>query len=150
MCHKISMVAFEAAGDPAQFPEMGEAWQPLKLYYHHTFTRAKFIALHEGMIAAGLESPYGEMLDNWLDDGRDKGHRITTRVECAEYFSVRDDALRAHATQVDPDGFFFRAPLEVQQRIWPTEDYELVRSTVDSAVPETDLFTGVRGTPHAR
>ncbi|WP_281896620.1 mycothiol conjugate amidase Mca [Phytohabitans aurantiacus] len=148
MCHKISMVAFDAAGDAEQFPEMGEPWQPAKLYYQHTFTRTKFVALHEGMIEAGLESPYAEMLEHWEDDGRDKSGRITTRVECAAYFPLRDDALRAHATQVDPDGFFFRAPLEIQQRIWPTEDFELVTSHVDSPVPETDLFAGVR--PPAR
>lgn len=144
MCHKISVVAFEAAGDPEQFPEMGAAWQPSKLYYHHTFTRAKFQALHEGMVAAGLDSPYQEMLDRWSDDGADKGHRITTRIECADFFPVRDDALRAHATQVDPDGPWFRAPLEVQKRVWPTEDYELVTSHVETSVPETDLFAGVR------
>ncbi|MEH1123452.1 mycothiol conjugate amidase Mca [Micromonospora sp. CPCC 206061] len=148
MCHKISMVAFDAAGDVEQFPEMGEAWQPAKLYYQHTFTRAKFVALHEGMIEAGLESPYAEMLEGWEDDGRDKSDRITTRVECGAYFHLRDDALRAHATQVDPDGFFFRAPLDVQQRLWPTEDFELVKSHVDNAVPETDLFAGLR--PPAR
>ncbi|MFC0527985.1 mycothiol conjugate amidase Mca [Phytohabitans kaempferiae] len=144
MCHRISVVAFEAAGDPEQFPELGEPWQPQKLYYHHSFTRAKFQALHEGMVAAGLDSPYKEMLDHWIDDGTDKGHRVTTRVECAEFFPVRDDALRAHATQVDPDGSWFRAPIEVQQRIWPTEDYELVKSHVETPKPETDLFAGVR------
>ncbi|HYN97405.1 MAG TPA: mycothiol conjugate amidase Mca [Pilimelia sp.] len=150
MCHRISVVAFDAAGDPDQFPDTGEPWQPLKLYYHHTFTKRKFVALHDGMVAAGLESPYGEMLSQWADDDRDKGHRITTRVECGKFFGVRDDALRAHATQVDPDGFWFRAPLEVQQRVWSTEDYELVRSVVDSPTPEDDLFAGVRDTVHAR
>jgi mycothiol S-conjugate amidase len=150
MCHRISVVAFDAAGDPERFPEEGEPWQPFKLYYHHTFTKAKFTALHEGMIAAGLDSPYAEMIERWEDDGRDKGYRITTRVECASYFQARDDALRAHATQVDPDGFWFRAPLEVQQRVWPTEDYELVRSVLDSTLPEDDLFTGVRDSVGAR
>jgi mycothiol S-conjugate amidase len=144
------VVAFDAAGDPERFPEEGEPWQPFKLYYHHTFTKAKFTALHEGMIAAGLDSPYSEMIERWEDDGRDKGYRITTRVECASYFQARDDALRAHATQVDPDGFWFRAPLEVQQRVWPTEDYELVRSVLDSTLPEDDLFTGVRDSVGAR
>jgi mycothiol S-conjugate amidase len=143
MCHRISVVAFDAANDVEQFPEEGPPWQPLKLYYQLGFTRKKFTALHEGMLAAGLESPYAEMLERWEDDGRDKGHRITTRVECARYFDVRDDALRAHATQVDPDGFWFRAPLEIQQQVWPTEEFELVRSFVDSGIPEDDLFAGV-------
>ena len=62
MCHKISVAAFEAAGDPDQHPELGEPWQPLKLYYNSGWTRARLLALHEGMLAAGLESPYVEWL----------------------------------------------------------------------------------------
>ena len=144
MCHKVTVVAFDAAGDPEQYPELGEPWQPLKLYYNSGWTRARMLALHEGMLAAGLESPYAEWLEKWADRD-DRGDKITTRVECGEYFEVRDDALRAHATQVDPDGFWFQIPLELQQKVWPTEDFELARSLVDSPVPESDLFAGIRG-----
>ena len=152
MCHKISVLAFDAAGDPDQHPELGPPWQPLKLYYNAGWSRARMLALHEGMLAAGLESPYGEWLEKADDDGwrRDRGDKVTTRVECGEYFKVRDDALRAHATQVDPDGFWFHIPLELQQKVWPTEDFELVRTLVDSPVPESDLFAGIRETVHAR
>jgi mycothiol S-conjugate amidase len=152
MCHKISVVAFEAAGDPQQHPELGPAWQPLKLYYNSGWTRARMLALHEGMLAAGLESPYTEWVEKGEDraDRPDRGDKITTRVECGEYFEVRDNALRAHATQVDPDGFWFRIPLELQQKVWPTEDFELVRSFVDSPIPESDLFAGIRESVHAR
>jgi mycothiol S-conjugate amidase len=34
----------------------------------------------------------------------------------------------------------------VRQKAWPTEDYQLVRSFVDSPTPEEDLFGGVRET----
>jgi mycothiol S-conjugate amidase len=147
MCHKISVAAFDAAGDPDRYPDAGEPWQPLKLYYHMGHSRPRFVALHEWFIAAGLESPYGEWLEHW-DPEHDKGHRVTTRVECADWFEVRDDALRAHATQVDPEGFWFRVPLDVQRKVWPTEDFELVRSVVPAQVAdgevEDDLFAGVR------
>ena len=149
MCHKVSVAAFDAAGDPGRFPELGAAWRPLKLYYDIGFSKAKIIALHEAMIEAGLESPYRDWLRRW-DERPDKGPRITTRVDCGDYFPVRDDALRAHATQVDPDGFWFHVPMELQRRAWPTEDFELARSFVDSPVPESDLFAGVRETVHAR
>ena len=69
--------------------------------------------------------------------------RVTTRVECSEYFAQRDDALRAHATQIDPHGDFFTAPIEWQQRLWPTEEFELARSRVPVTLPETDLFAGI-------
>ncbi|KAB1906008.1 mycothiol conjugate amidase Mca [Micromonospora sp. AMSO1212t] len=143
MTHKITVAAFDAAGDPERHPELGEPWQPLKLYYDVGFSRAKIMSLHEAVLAAGLESPYGEWMKRW-DERPDKGARITTRVECADYFPVRDDALRAHATQIDPDGFWFQVPMELQKRAWPTEDFQLARSLVDSPLPESDLFAGVR------
>jgi mycothiol S-conjugate amidase len=148
MCHTVSVIAFEAAGDPDRFPGTGEPWQPLKLYYHMGWSKERMTTLHEAMLAAGLESPYGEWLDRWQDseDWLDKGPRVTTRVVCDEWFSVRDDALRAHATQVDPDGFWFKVPMELQRSAWPTEDYELARSLVDTATPEDDLFAGIRET----
>jgi mycothiol S-conjugate amidase len=150
MCHNVSVAAFDAAGDPDRYPEAGEPWQPSKLYYHLSFTKPKMVALHEAMLAAGLESPYGEWLDKWKD-GDDKGHRVTTRVPCAEWFPVRDDALRAHATQVDPDGWWFHVPLEIQRRVWPTEDYELARSLIaDTGPDEDDLFAGLRLSSGAR
>lgn len=149
MTHKVTVAAFEAAGDPDQHPELGEPWQPLKLYYDIGFSKAKIMALHEAVLAAGLESPYGDWIKRW-EDRPDKGPRITTRVECAEYFPVRDDALRAHATQIDPDGFWFQVPMELQQRAWPTEDFQLARSLVDSPLPESDLFAGVRETCDVR
>jgi mycothiol S-conjugate amidase len=146
--HLVTMAAFDAAGDPAVLPEAGEPWQPHKLYYHISFTKSKFTALHEAMVAAGMESPYAERLnDTWLSD---KSARITTRVECGEYFELRDDALRAHATQIDPDGPWFRAPLTVQRSAWSTEDYQLVRSAVPSTIPEDDLFAGVRDSTRAQ
>jgi mycothiol S-conjugate amidase len=33
--------------------------------------------------------------------------------------------------------------MEVQRDVWPTEDYELARSLVDTSLPEDDLFAGI-------
>ena len=149
-CHEVSMAAFDAAGDPDRFAAAGEPWQPLKLYYSHGFSKTRVLAFHEAMLELGLESPYAEWLEKWDDSRPDNAARVTTRIVCGDWFGVRDDALRAHATQVDPDGFWFHVPLDLQQKVWPTEDFELVRSMVDSPVPESDLFAGIRETAHAR
>jgi mycothiol S-conjugate amidase len=143
MTHVVSLEAFDAAGDPDRYPGEGEPWQPLKLYYHLTFHKARLVALNQACIDAGVESPYTEWLETWEDKPEDAA-RLTTRVECAEFFPIRDDALRAHATQVDPDGRWFHLPMALQQAAWPTEDYQLARSLVDTDVPEDDLFSGVR------
>lgn len=143
MCHKISVEAFDAAGDPDRYPDSGEPWQPLKLYYHMGMSRRRMLAIHEGLLERGLESPYGEWMKRWEEREDTSAKRTTTRVPCGDYFEVRDQALIAHATQVDPTGWWFAAPLAIQQEVWPTEDYELVKSVVDAPLPEDDLFAGV-------
>lgn len=147
--HEISVAAFEAAGDPDKFPDAGEPWQPLKLYYDVGFSKERSSALHDALIAKGLESPFEEWFkrrEQWGDKIR--APKITTQVPVADWFARRDAALLAHETQVDPDGWFFKISNEFQAEIWPTEDFELARSLVDSAIPEDDLFAGIRGTDH--
>jgi mycothiol S-conjugate amidase len=141
MCHKVSVEAFEAAGDPDRYPDAGAPWQPLKLYYHMTFHQERHIAEHKAMLEAGLESPYEEMLKRWED--RPTKWEITTKVPCGDYFELRDRALIAHATQIDPSGPFFACPTDIKRKAWPTEDYHLARSLVDTELPEDDLFAGV-------
>jgi len=146
-CHEVSVEAFEAAADPDRYPEDGEPWQPLKLYYHVSFHRDRMLALHEAMLARGLESPYADRvakLESAEESGKGRPLEATTRVPCADYFEIRDQALLAHATQVAPDGGWFGVPMEVQRAAWPTEDYHLARSVVDSELPEDDLFAGLR------
>jgi mycothiol S-conjugate amidase len=145
-CHEVSVAAFEAAADPERFPDAGEPWQVLKLYYHHGWSHEKISKLHQAMLDHGLESPYEERLKEWkFEPGWDE--RVTTKIPCGEYFGVRDQALLAHATQIDPDGFWFAIPREIQVAVWPTEDYELVSSHVGPTRPadgfEDDLFAGI-------
>ena len=143
-CHEVSVEAFDAAGDGDRYPDAGDAWQPLKLYYFATFHRERLAALHEEMLRRGLDSPYGEWLAEWDSGETGRQLAITTRVPCADFFDVRDRALLAHATQIDPESTWFACPLEVQRSAWPTEDYHLARSLVDTDIPEDDLFAGVR------
>jgi len=148
--HEVSVGAFEAAADPDYRPELGAPWQPLKLYYDVGFSPARIEAFDAELVRRGLESPFAEWREHAaerLKRAKSEGRRlpnITTRVDVADWFERRDQALLAHATQVDPDGWFFAVPLEIQKQIWPTEDFELARSLVDSTVPEDDLFAGIR------
>ena len=141
--HEVTIEAFEAAPEADRYPGQAPPWQPVKLYYHMTFHKARVMAMHEALVGAGIDSPYAEWLENWEDKPHD-AERLTTLVPCAEYFADRDNALLAHETQVDPNGMWFKVPLEVQQRVWPTEDFQLARSLVDIELPENDLFAGLR------
>lgn len=142
-CHRVTMEAFQAAADASSWPEHGEPWQAAKLYFHMSFHKRRFAALESTMHAHGLPTSSLPARDeDPFSDGR-----LTTFVNCSQYFGVRDDALRAHASQIDPDGPWFAVPLAIQQAGWPTEDYQLVISKVPTMIPEDDLFTGLREVP---
>ncbi|MER6095169.1 mycothiol conjugate amidase Mca [Streptomyces sp. NPDC001728] len=145
MTHKITMAAFDGATDAENYPEaeFGPVWQPLKLYYNQGFNRARTTALHEALLARGLESPYGEWLERWKEFERTE-RTLTTFVPCADFFEIRDKALIAHRTQIDPDGGWFRVPMDIQKEVWPTEEYELSKALVPTSLPEEDLFAGIR------
>ena len=161
--HEISVLAFERAGDPEWYPELGEPWQPLKLYYSNGFTRQRIRALHDWFVAQGDESPLAKWVEHMderdaaaaashseADDGHDDSLEqvTTTRVDVRDQIAVGRAALLAHRTQIPADSFFFRVPLEVEQELHPWEEYVLARSLVDPGVAEgeyeTDLFAGLR------
>ncbi len=140
-CHEVSVAAYHAAGDPERFPDAGEPWQPLKLYYS-AWARARMVAIHEKFLELGMESPFDE---KWFSrPGLDE--RITTKIDVTAGDDIRKEALLAHATQIDPNSpFWFGLPPEVTS-VYPWDDYILARSLVESPpiFPEDDLFTGIR------
>ena len=141
--HDISGPAFDRAGDPAWYPELGEPWQPSKLYYT-VWSRARLMAIHEGMIHHRGSSPYDQ---KWLDrPGQD--HRITTRIDVGDYLWARSGALRAHATQVDPEElWWFGLDDEQLAGVFPWEEWILARSLVGTPPEgefESDIFAGIR------
>ncbi|MBY6351034.1 mycothiol conjugate amidase Mca [Rhodococcoides corynebacterioides] len=142
-CHEVSVAAYEAAADPEQFPDAGPAWEVSKLYYSHGFIRQRMQLFHDELLARGEESPFAEWLEQWSKDRDEIMGRVTTQVECADFFDARDDALRSHRTQIDPNGRFFAVPTELQRKLWPTEEYELARTRVRTSLPENDLFAGI-------
>jgi mycothiol S-conjugate amidase len=150
MTHKVAAEAFDKAGDPDAYPGTGEPWQPLKMYYFVTFHQEKYVALHEEMIRRDMDSPYVKIFEEREERRRKraeqgmKDYEITTKVDAADYFEIRDQALLAHATQIDPGGSWFACPIDVQRVAWPWEDYHLARSLADTELPEDDLFAGIR------
>ncbi len=142
--HDISVLAFDAAGNPEAYPEAGAAWQPSKLYYT-PWSRARVEATHNKFKELGLESPFDE---RWFKRPS-QDHRITTKIEVRDWFDRRCDALLAHATQVSPDSpFWFGLPRDVAKDVYPWEDYILARSHVSTEFPEDDLFAGIYDCQH--
>ena len=141
--HEISVVAFDAAGDPAAYPEAGAPYEPQKLYYS-VWSVARMRAIHEKFLELGLESPLGERFRSRID-AEPAEPTYTTRVSTFGYDDVRGEALRAHATQVDPNSrMWFGLPPEVQRTLYPFDEYTLARSRLPAAEGiEDDLFAGL-------
>lgn len=140
--HEWGRQAFHDAGDPTKFPDKGEPWAPSKLYYFATFTKKRMQILHEAMLARGGESPFGGWLENWDSIGFEDPE-VSAQVDVADYIDLRTKALLAHATQIDPDSFWFAIPDDLQKEIYPWEDYTLIESSVQTSSPESDLFAGL-------
>jgi mycothiol S-conjugate amidase len=156
--HEIGIAAFDAAADPALYPEVGPAWQVNKLYYT-VFSVARFRQVHEKFLELGLESPFDEGWRKRWDEVPTEP--VSTSIDITDFADVRREALLAHATQVDPKSpFWFGLPPEVMRSIHPFDDYRLARvvpaslladglpgtSASDAEPVESDLFNGVR--PH--
>jgi mycothiol S-conjugate amidase len=137
--HEISLAAFDAAGDPDAYPEAGEAFAPLKLYYVG-WSAARVLAMHEKFLELGLESPFD---DAWLERATKQVRPYTTAVDISAYGDVRRDALLAHATQVDPASpFWFGLPPEVARSVHPFDEYILARSLVSPPPPGAEARIG--------
>jgi len=166
--HSITAEAWAAAGDPTRYRIEGGAapWEPLKLYYNHGFSYDRLIAVDRAMTKLGIESPFREWIQHRAEAAEDAEEKepqreVTTRINVADYFPARDAALRAHASQIDPNGFFFAIPRDLEAQVWPWDEFELAATRVpishapelvaaelgllkwQSGVYETDLFDGV-------
>ncbi len=142
-CHEVSIAAYRAAADPAQYPDAGEPWQVDKLYYDRIFNLERVDALFLALTVAEPDSPLLEPLGEARDRMKDYPALATTHVPVGDFLEVRDAALRAHASQVAPDSSFFFWPNDLIREAWPYEDFQLVESKVETTMPESDLFAGV-------
>lgn len=141
--HEISLAAYEAAADPSKYPAAGPAWQVSKLYYDRIMNATRMRAIYEAIKEETPDSPVLAQMDQMFERWGERPDVSTTHIDVADSFEARDRALKAHASQVDPEGFFFLYPLDLQRRVWPTEDFQLIDSKVETTLPETDLFAGI-------
>jgi mycothiol S-conjugate amidase len=146
--HLVAMEVYQKAGDPEAYPGLGEPWAPSKLYYDRGFNPEKLRALHDAIIAEGSESPFTDWLAR-LETTPDpdsgwKTYETTTQIDVSDYLEQREEALKAHRTQIDPTSSFFAVPAHRQREIWPWEDYVLADSRIETTLPEADLLAGLR------
>lgn len=141
--HEVSMIAWERSGDPDAYPEAGAPWEMSKMYYEDIFNSERVKAIHAWLLEHDPSSPLIARFDEMAEWLLRRGYNGTARVDVGPFLDKRDDALRAHASQVSPDSSFFFWPNDVQLQAWPFEDYRLAASRVSTQEFEADLFEGI-------
>lgn len=142
--HRMTVAAFHAAGDAAQYPELGLApWQPQKLYYT-AYPRSYILTRYELMRSMGAEAPSDRPDFDPNKVGGIPDEVITTRVDVRDFMAHKTEALRCHRTQIAPDWWFMRLPQVLLQEKFPMECFIRIASHVAVNGHEDDLFAGLR------
>ncbi|HEX6290754.1 MAG TPA: N-acetyl-1-D-myo-inositol-2-amino-2-deoxy-alpha-D-glucopyranoside deacetylase [Herpetosiphonaceae bacterium] len=142
MAHKITVAAFDAAGDPARYPAAGSPWTPSKLYYI-SFRRALWLSAWQAMHERGLKTPMDEEGfdgSRYVDDPRN-----TTAVDVHAYLPKKLAALREHRTQIRPDWLWLAVPEDLRDELFNVEHFIRIASRVPvDEGEEDDVFAGLR------
>ncbi len=141
--HKVTSRAIELAADPGKSDLAGRPWQVRKRYVH-ALPRSRLIAFHERMLAGGLPSPFGS--DPWPAEDLPFGvpdEVVTTQIDVRPWLSRKRAALRAHASQVGADSFFFNLPPDIAEAVFGTEYFVRLFGPTSGETVEEDLFAGL-------
>jgi mycothiol S-conjugate amidase len=142
--YEIATAAFDAAADPNAYPEAGEAYSPMKLYYSAN-ARGNFLQRHEKFLELGLESPYAERIAKGGFEPPREEQEPSTKIDLTGHHHVRRLALLAHATQIDPNSMgWFGLPDEIEHELHSHDGFILAKSRIPIEGVEDDLFNGVR------
>ena len=139
--YEVSIRARELAADEDFSGDGLEPYEVQKVYFH-IWTRERMFELHQKFGELGLESPFS--LD-WFE-GVVPDYEANAKIPIHGYFGVRSRALRAHATQIDPNSMnWFGLSDEHQEDAYPSEDLFLAIAPpgYEPDRPETDIFAGL-------
>ncbi len=142
-CYKIVTAAFQAAGDPAQYPEIGPApWQPQRLYY--TAFSNRMVKLYIMLMRLRRQDPtqLGRNKDIDLTKLGVDSSQIGAVIDYRPYWDVRQAASAAHASQ-GGGGLSRRMPIWLQKRFFGKDTYIRAYPPLENGQKDKDLFAGL-------
>ena len=140
--HRVSVVASEAAGMRALYPEAGDAWRVRKVY-EATIPRSAIVRFNGFLQSQGLPSPFGEAVDPAQIPMGVDDEQLDAVVDVRPWLDRKRAALEAHASQVAPDSFFLNFPAEFEDIAFGSEWFVRLRSDVAVPTREDDLLGGL-------
>jgi LmbE family N-acetylglucosaminyl deacetylase len=143
-CWKITTAAFEAAGDPTRYPDIGPApYRPQRLYF--TAFSNRLVKLFTLLMRLRGQDPKraGRNKDiDWTRIGIEP-RRLHAHVDYRRYWDVKRAAAAEHPSQ---GGGSFRnrlLPEPFQRRFLATETFIRAYPPVADGYRENDLFAGI-------
>ncbi len=123
--HRVAMYGYLLAGTPGYRPDLGEPWAASRVLWG-TMSRSRMKASIEALRASGDTETFAgfeEQLDNPLIAADED---IAVEIDGSAYVERKLDAMRAHATQIRPDGTFFAGGKMSVDSMWSHEYYRFV------------------------
>ncbi len=144
--NRVAHYAVTLAAAPSYRRDLGEAWDVSKVYWIAESARR----MREGMALmkeAGQDFFLGFDPDN-LPPMFAEDEDLDAVIAAPEHVDAKLAAMKAHASQITPDGMFFAMGMDLAAITWGTEHFRLIkgqRGPVDEQGFEQDLFAGLAG-----
>jgi N-acetyl-1-D-myo-inositol-2-amino-2-deoxy-alpha-D-glucopyranoside deacetylase len=143
--HRVAMYATLLAGVRGYRPELGEPWTVARVMWN-VMSRTQMLANIKALREAGDTEtwkgfdPEGGLVSMLAADAD-----IDVMIDGTRWVRQKLDAMRAHATQITPDGLFFSGAKVLGDAQWSQEYYQLVRGVPFPAGDgwAADLFAGL-------
>ena len=141
--HQATMLAFYAAGDPAQYADLGPAHQPQRLY-HPAFGFGLFKWLVRAAPIAGRDpKKFGRNGDIDLTEVLTWELPTHARIDVGQYLHIKEAAGACHRSQGGPMQMTSRLPAWSRRRIFRYEGFtQAIPAPVPGAKIARDLFEG--------
>jgi LmbE family N-acetylglucosaminyl deacetylase len=142
--HQATVLACQAAGDAAAYPEAGAPYQPQRLYF--TAFSPGFLKFLVRLMPLAGRNPrqFGRNKDIDLVQIVAWETPIHARVDVRPYLDVKDAASACHKSQGGDQDSFKWIPQFIQRRFWGTETFmQGVPAPQAGEAVRRDLFDGL-------
>ncbi len=140
--YRLATAAYEKASQADAYPDLGEPWQPQRLFYA-VLLASNFKKMIDYLKAQGLAEEM-EALEP-KDFQYETDAQVTHKLDTTAWFETNQRAMLAHQTQFGEDNFFRKIPEDAARQMWGYEHFILVQPTPDDDLRSknaTDLFEG--------
>lgn len=139
-CHELVRDAFEAAGDPAQHPELGPPFRPARLYSETTSNRSVKFFVRLLRLVGRDPTRFGVNADIDLTRVGMDPARITTWIDVRRGWPAKKAAAARHASQRGDSGPLSWAPTWALKLVSPRETFIRERPKPWPGLREHSLF----------